>query len=391
VGFWDDLGDAIEDVGSVIVDTVEDVVDTVGDVAETAVDAVVTVATPVFDFGEHLLSPVFGIGEALVDAVTDPMAAIDAIGDVLSDPVGAVEGAFDSFVDYGVGLGEELGGIIKGVGEAAYDTTGDLIRTGLGVVGGIGGTIGDTLGAAGGLVDAATGGLASDALDFIDDEVLDRVDDWTQGVIDIDYDDGNFSANVGVDNLLQVGVGIGSDGVTATADVPLVSVDVGLTGDDGATVLLGENVPGWDAPFDAKIGAGVSEDGGVGFMAEAEVAGRPITVNLLGDYDADLDYDQVKALTGSERTAPAPGDDVAAPGAPAEADPGIDALAREAFAADAPGDDTFDAPIGDTFVDDASSTALPPIEPEPQTDFEQAISRADDVESSLDNMFDDLA
>jgi hypothetical protein len=391
VGFWDDLGDALEDVGDVIVDTVEGAIDTVGDVAEAAVDAVVTVATPVFDLGMHVLSPVFGIGEAVVGAISDPMAAIDAIGDVINDPVGAVESAFDSVVDYGLGLGEGLGGVIKGVGESAYGLAGDVLDTGLNIVGSAGGVIGDVVGAAGGLVDAATGGLASDALDFVDDEVFDRLDDWTEGVIDIDFDNGTFTANVGVDNVLQVGVGIGDDGLTATADVPLVSVDVGLTGSDGATVLLGENVPGWDAPFDAKIGAGVSDDGGVGFIAQAEVAGRPITVDLLGDYKADLTYDQVKALSGIERAASEPGSDVAGPGATDVADPGVDVLARETFAADVPVDESFavDSPLADPLVQDLSAP-MAPLEPEPQSDFEQAITSADDVESSFDSMFDDL-
>lgn len=384
MGFFDDFVDAVEDVGGAVVDVVETAVDTVVDTAMDVGGAVAGVAAPVLDFGASAFSPIFGFGEVVLDAVTDPVGALQDLGDIITDPIGSIEGAFGSAMDYGSGLVEGVGGVVMGVGSAAYDLVGDGIDTGLGLLGQAGGIAGEVIGAAGGLVNAATGGYANDALNFIDDNVLDTVDYLTGGVINVDYDNGGLTASVGVDNLLSVGGGISSDGITASADAPLLGVDVGLTGDHGATVLLDENIPGVDLPFDAELGLGVSADGGAGVIAMVEVAGRDIAVGIAGDYDDDISLEQVQALGGGSSARMATPEPEGAPGRAvmASADTGLDPLGAETMASATP--DAMESFDGDLSLDPSAFTGDAP------TEFAQDLSQVDEIESAADDVWGDL-
>ncbi len=125
-----------------------------------------------------------------------------------------VDAATDVVSDVGSGIADAA----ESIGEAAVDVAGNA-----------GGYLGDGLGFAGGLVDTATFGGASGILNAVDDTVFDGVDYVTGGVVDIDFDDGRFSASVGIDGVASAGASIGEDGVTASADSFLASTDVGLT------------------------------------------------------------------------------------------------------------------------------------------------------------------
>jgi hypothetical protein len=127
------------------------------------------------------------------------------------------DAACDVVSDVGSGIADAA----VAVGEAAVDVAGNA-----------GGYLGDGIGFAGGFVDTATFGGASAILNAVDDTVLDGVDYVTDGVVDIDFDDGRFSASVGIDGVASAGASIGEDGVTASADSFIASTDVGLT-DDG--------------------------------------------------------------------------------------------------------------------------------------------------------------
>jgi len=246
------------------------------------------------------------------------------------------------------------------------------------VVGSAGGVAGDLVGGAAGLVNAATGGLAEEALNLIDDTVLDGVDYITGGVINVDFDNGGLTAEVGIDNFLSVGAGISGDGVTATADAPGLGVDVGFTGEDGATLLLDENIPGFELPAGAQVGLGVSADGGAGIIASVPDLG--ITVDILGDYDADLTLEQIEALSGggSARVAAPAADPTAGGAAPLEAD------AFQTMTAAAP------APEADQFVAAAQAPAAPEFEPDAQTAFVQELTQADTVADAADDLWEGL-
>ena len=367
MGWLSDVGDAFESVGEAVVGAAEVVVDTVTDVGGAVAGAVVGTGSAIFDFGSDLSAPIWGLGGGVIDVISDPVGAAQALGDIITDPVGAVEGAFGAVIDYGVGLGSDVGDIgssvlhgVYGVGEAVVDSS-------LDAVGSAGEIIGDTVGGAAGLANAALGGYGDEVLDVFDDYVLDTVDYVTLGVINVDYDNGALTAGVGVDNFLDVEVGVSGDGVTTGADAPLLGFEVGLTGGDGATFLLDENVPGVELPGGARVGLGIDDEGDAGVIAKVDDL-RGITVGIVGDYDADITLEQVQALSGSG-SAPriaAPGE---AGGGPADVT-GFDTGASDSF-----GGDVFEAPAP---------------APEPLTDFAQDIGEAEQVESTTDDVWDDL-
>lgn len=367
MGWLDDLGDAIGDVGDAVVGAAEAVVDTVTDVGGAVAGAAVSTGSAVFDFGSNVAAPIWGLGGGVIDVISDPVGAAQALGDIITDPVGAVEGAFGAVMDYGIGLGSDLTDIagsavhgVYGVGEAVVDSSLDM-------VGSAGGIIGDAVGGAAGLANAALGGYGDDLLGLVDDYVLDTVDYVTLGVVDVDFDNGALTAGVGVDNFLDVEVGVSGDGVTAGADAPLLGFEVGLTDSDGATFLLDENVPGVEVPGGARVGLGIDDEGDAGVIAKVDDL-RGITVGIVGDYDADITLEQVQALSGSG-SAPR----IAAPG-----DPG-----------GAPTDVTgFDTGASDSFGGDVFESAAPA--PEPLTDFAQDIVEVEQVESTTDDVWDDL-
>ncbi|MDO8362601.1 MAG: hypothetical protein Q7V88_06875 [Actinomycetota bacterium] len=384
MGFWDTVTDAVDDLGDTITGSLEVVVDTVTDGGSALAGAVASVAEPVSDFASTLTSPIWAFGETVVDTVTDPVGAMQALGDIITDPVGAVEGAFGSVMDHGMGLVSDFGGIVHGVGFAGVGLLRDGIDSGLGVAGAAGDIAVDAIGGAAGLANAGVGGYGDDVLDFLDDNVLDKVDYVTGGVINIDFDDGALTANVGVDDLLGVGFGISGDGVTVSSDAPLLGVDVGITDSHGATVLLDENIPGVDLPAGADVGIGLDADGGLGVIAELEDL-RGITVGILGDYDADITLEQVEALAGSTaRTAPADGVTTTAGGSSTDLDAEILNAPQVADVA---------ADLGNSLDDTAPVFESSALEPEPQTDlsdFSQDLELVDQQQAAADDVWDDL-
>lgn len=122
----------------------------------------------------------------------------------------------------------DIGSGIADAAEAVADTAVD-------VAGNAGGYLGDTVGAVGDVVDTATFGGASALLGAVDDTVFDGVDYVTGGAVNIDFDDGRFSASVGIDGVADVGASIGEDGLTVSTDSLIASTDIGLT-DAGLSV-----------------------------------------------------------------------------------------------------------------------------------------------------------
>src|SRR5690606_2539395 len=92
--------------------------------------------------------------------------------------------------------------------------------------------------AGGAAADAASwaGGAAADVFDaaanFTDDTIFDSVDFITGGVIDVDYDGGNFSANIGIDDVAKFGVSVGEDGFKGSFDTAIADGNVAIT-DEG--------------------------------------------------------------------------------------------------------------------------------------------------------------
>jgi hypothetical protein len=131
-------------------------------------------------------------------------------------------GWFDDLVD-------DVGDAVSDVGSSIADAAEDVGSAAVDVAGNAGGYVGQAVGGLGAAVDAATGGAASSVLNLVDDTVFDGVDYITDGAVNIDFDDGRFSASAGIPGIADVGASIGEDGVTASSDTLLGSTDVGLT------------------------------------------------------------------------------------------------------------------------------------------------------------------
>ena len=157
----------------------------------------------------------------------------DDVGDLLSSPIDAV-------VDGAEFVGEALAGFGALV-LAPVAVAGD-------VIGGVTEFVGDAL-------DTVTFGGASWVMDQVDDYVFDTVDWATGGAVDIDFDDGAFSVDLGMNELASVGFSIGEQGFTADGYVAGLGAGVGMVKDEGFSVDLKA-----DLPFMDEVGVGLGLD-----------------------------------------------------------------------------------------------------------------------------------
>lgn len=158
----------------------------------------------------------------------------------------AVEDVGETIVDGAEAVGSGIATVVDEVGPAA---------------GAVGGAVGDTFGALATAIDASTGGALGEVLGATDDYIFDTVDYLSGGVVDIDFDDGTFSANIGVDGYAQAGASIGDNGVTAAYDTLGQQSTFGL-GDQGIESSITAGVDYGPLPFvDGHVN--LSPDGGV--------------------------------------------------------------------------------------------------------------------------------
>ena len=170
--------------------------------------------------------------------------------------------------------------------DSAWDAATEVADAAVDAVGSIAAGTGDVIGAVGDVVDTATLGAAGAILNAIDDTVLDTVDTLTGGLIDVDFDDGNLTADIGIDGVANLGASIGEDGIRQGVDLVNQSYDVGLT-DRGLDASGSAGIDWGPLPYaggDLAIGA----DGDVAF--EGKVQGTiPTPVGLLsGQAEAEF-------------------------------------------------------------------------------------------------------
>ncbi len=161
------------------------------------------------------------------------MGLFDVFEEVVEDVGGAIVDTVVDTVETVVDTAEQS---VEAVVDTVVDTAQTVVETGVDL----------GVSAAGDAVDWF-GQAASDAgdwaLETADDYVFDTVDYITDGAVDLDYDDGNFSANVDL-GVATAGVSFGEDGFEGNA-----SVDVGIASAD----LSYE-----DGNFNAEASAGVA-------------------------------------------------------------------------------------------------------------------------------------
>jgi hypothetical protein len=139
----------------------------------------------------------------------------------------------------------------------------------MGILGDITGAIGDGIGAVGSVVDDATGGLASTVLNATDDYVFDTVDYVTDGAVNIDYDNGNFSVGLGFEGYAYAGASIGESGISTSGDViGGSSYDFGVT--NAGFVASGSAGIDWGPLPYAEGHVQVAENGDVNIGGRAQ-------------------------------------------------------------------------------------------------------------------------
>jgi hypothetical protein len=165
---------------------------------------------------------------------------------------------FEEAVDAVGDAAEAVGEAVVDVGDAALDAAGSA-----------GGVIGDAVAATANAVDTVTFGAAGAVVNALDDTVFDAVDAATGGLINVDFDDGTFSANVGVDGALEVGASLGKDGVTAVADAYVVGTEVAVT-DEGFEYSTKAGIDFGPLPY-TETEIDVDPDGDASFHHESRV------------------------------------------------------------------------------------------------------------------------
>ena len=162
------------------------------------------------------------IGAAVEDAVDDVVAVVTDVVQDVADVVDAVGDGIaevgDAIADVVTGQGD-VGDVFDAFGDAA-DGVGDAIVAGAVEIGGD-------------IVDIAED-VADVAMNALDDFVFDPVDFVTGGAIDVDYDNGQFTAGLDF-GVASVGVSIGDKGFSAEAgfDIGIASGDVSFSDADG--------------------------------------------------------------------------------------------------------------------------------------------------------------
>jgi len=124
----------------------------------------------------------------------------------------------------------DIGEAFEDVGEAVVDFVEDVVEVVVDVVEDIVDVVEDVVEV---VVDVAED-VADWTLNVLDDTVFDTVDFLTGGVIDVDYDDGQFTAGLDI-GIASVGISIGEQGFSAEAgfDVGLASGEISYDSDDG--------------------------------------------------------------------------------------------------------------------------------------------------------------
>ena len=154
------------------------------------------------------------------------------------------------------------------VAEATWEAASEVADAAVDAVGAVAENAGDVIGTVGEVADTATLGLGSAVLNVVDNTVLDGVDEITGGVINVDYDDGDISASVGVDGVLHVGAAVGDDGISHSASVIDQSFDISAT-DDGFNASGQAGIDWGPLPY-AAGDLIIEADGDIAFEGEAQ-------------------------------------------------------------------------------------------------------------------------
>lgn len=199
--------------------------------------------------------------------------AIQDIGNAVEDGVEAVGEFVEDAVETVVDFVEDTAEVVVDTVEAVVDSTVGFVDT---------------------VVDVATGerdvsAFGDWAMNTMDDLVFDQVDYITGGAVDVDYDDGQFSAGLDF-GIGSAGVSFGEDGFSASAgfDVGIAQGDMSYNSAQGfaATGSLGLD---WGGLPTVEGHVSISPDGDVLIGGELQASLPGIMLDLGGEMARNAD------------------------------------------------------------------------------------------------------
>lgn len=228
MGLFDDFEDAVSDVGDAVGSVVEVGVDAAGDTLGGAASVVSDAGGLVVDATGAAIEAGASVVEAVFDTAAGPTWALfDATADVViqvaTPAADILLSGVEVLADAATEVTAEGWNLLSAAADAGGSATGialEGLATGVGEAGGL---FADGTVVASQVIDDATFGGASDLLNTADEYLFDEVDYLTHGIIDLDYDDGTFSADLGVPGLVGANWSVGSDGVSYGFELPTVS------------------------------------------------------------------------------------------------------------------------------------------------------------------------
>jgi len=185
------------------------------------------------------------------------------------------------FLDDIGGAFEDLGEAVVNAAEDVVDTVVDAVEDVVEAVGDAAEDVGEALVDVGEAIGQAAGEVAEWGLNVLDDTVFDTVDFVTGGAIDIDYDDGQFSAGVDL-GFAEAGVSFGEQGFSANAgfDIGLASATLDFDSDEGFGASFAAGVDWGPLPY-AEGHIDVGFDGSVSIGGRAQGT-LPTPVGVVG-------------------------------------------------------------------------------------------------------------
>lgn len=199
----------------------------------------------------------------------------DTVGGAVDDVGGFVEDTVSGAADAVGGVTGAVADLVADAAAAAATAAADAAAATAAAVASVVSDTGDWLGNAIDDVATAVADVTIDTGEWLanttDDYIFDTVDFITAGAIDIDYDGGDFSANLGIDGIATVGISFGDSGFDfgTEADVGIASGGFGVSDDEGFATSASAGVDWGPLPY-AEGHVDVSEDGDVSVGGRAQ-------------------------------------------------------------------------------------------------------------------------
>jgi hypothetical protein len=182
-------------------------------------------------------------------------------------------GLWDDFCDACEDVGEAVVDAVEDVGEAVVE----VVETVVEAVEDVGEAVVEVVE----VVGEAAVAVGEWGLNVLDDTVFDTVDFITGGAIDVDYDDGQFSAGVDL-GFAEAGVSFGEQGFSANAgfDIGMASAGVAFDDDEGFSANFSAGLDWGPLPY-AEGHIDVGFDGSVSIGGRAQ-GFLPTPVGIVG-------------------------------------------------------------------------------------------------------------